>query len=105
MPFELLEDALSMLLRHQIVPMVLWDSAEYRNLPEFGITSVADSETGARRTLLMRKELRDKIVDSFEARREAIYNTFMRFDMPPFFVEGDFDADAMTEYFYQFVAA
>jgi hypothetical protein len=105
MPFELLEDALSMLLRHQIVPMVLWDSAEYRNLPEFGITSVADSETGARRTLLMRKELRDKIVGSFEARREAIYNTFMRFDMPPFFVEGDFDADAMTEYFYQFVAA
>jgi uncharacterized protein (DUF58 family) len=105
MPFELLEDALAMLLRHQIVPMVLWDSAEYRNLPEFGITSVADSETGARRTLLMRKELRDKIVGSFEARREAIYNTFMRFDMPPFFVEGDFDADAMTEYFYQFVAA
>jgi uncharacterized protein (DUF58 family) len=105
MPFDLLEDSLAMLLRHHIVPMVLWDSAEYRNLPEFGITSVADSETGARRTLLMRKELREKIVASFEARREAIYNTFMRFDMPPFFVEGDFDADALTEYFYQFVAA
>jgi hypothetical protein len=25
--------------------------------------------------------------------------------MPPFFVEGDFDADALTEYFHQFVAA
>jgi hypothetical protein len=29
----------------------------------------------------------------------------MRYDMPPFFVEDTFDADALTEYFHQFVAA
>ena len=28
----------------------------------------------------------------------------MEFDMPPFYVEGDFDADMLTEYFHQFVA-
>jgi len=104
MPFDQLEESLPMLLRHQIVPMVLWDSSEYRHLPEFGITSVADSETGAKRTLFIRKELREHIVKSFEDRRAAIDALFMRFDMPPFFVEGDFDADALTEYFYQFVA-
>ena len=104
-PLEQLKDSLSMLLRHQIVPMVLWDAAEYRNLPEFGITSVADAETGAKRTLFIRQELRERIVQSFEDRRAAINSLFLSFDMPPFFVEGDFDADALTEYFYQFVAA
>ncbi|MEK9826054.1 MAG: hypothetical protein VW395_07235, partial [Methylotenera sp.] len=93
------------LLRHYIVPVVLWDAAEYRNLPEFGLANVTDAETGEKRTLFIRKELREKIVQSFEARREEIYELFMRFDMPPFYVEGDFDPNLMTEYFHQSVAA
>ena len=105
MPMPLLEEAISNLTRHHIVPVVLWDDAEYKNLPEFGITAVTDPESGQKRTLLLRKKLRSKIIDSFEARREAIYALFMQFDMPPFYVEGDFDADMLTEYFHQFVAA
>lgn len=105
MPNDLLEEGLSNLLRHYIVPVVLWDAAEYRNLPEFGLANVTDAETGEKRTLFIRKELREKIVQSFEARREEIYELFMRFDMPPFYVEGDFDPDLMTEYFHQSVAA
>jgi hypothetical protein len=53
----------------------------------------------------LRKELREKIIASFEKRRNEIYELFMRFDMPPFYVEGEFDADLLTEYFHQFVAA
>lgn len=105
MPNDLLEEGLSNLLRHYIVPVVLWDAAEYRNLPEFGLANVTDAETGEKRTLFIRKELREKIVQSFEVRREEIYELFMRFDMPPFYVEGDFDPDLMTEYFHQSVAA
>jgi uncharacterized protein (DUF58 family) len=105
MPNDLLEEGLSNLLRHYIVPVVLWDAAEYRNLPEFGLANVTDAETGEKRTLFIRKELREKIVQSFEARREEIYELFMRFDMPPFYVEGDFDPNLMTEYFHQSVAA
>jgi len=105
MPLKELEASLANLLHHHIVPVVLWDADEYKNLPEFGITAVTDPETGAKRTLFLRKEYRDKIVAAFEARREAIYKLFMQFDMPPFYVEGDFDADALTEYFHQFVAA
>jgi len=104
MPLEELESALSMMLRHHIVPVVLWDSTEYKNLPDFGIASLSDCETGARRTLLLRKPLRDRIVQNFEERRQAIHSLFMRFDMPPFFVENEFDADSLTEYFHQFVA-
>ncbi|CAG0998144.1 hypothetical protein MTYP_02689 [Methylophilaceae bacterium] len=105
MPMEDLEAALALMLRHHIVPMVLWDEAEYRTLPEFGIASVTDSETGARRTLFLRKKYRDRIIQHFEERRAAIHALFMRFDMPPFFIEHGFDADALTDYFHQYVAA
>lgn len=105
MPLKALEASLANLLRHHIVPIVLWDADEYKNLPEFGITAVTDPETGAKRTLFLRKEYRDKIIESFEQRRAAINKLFIAFDMPPFYVEGDFDADALTEYFHQFVAA
>jgi uncharacterized protein (DUF58 family) len=105
MPLDLLEQTLSGLMRHHVVPVVLWDGAEYRKLPEFGITSVTDCETGARRTLFLRKGYRERIENAFEARREMLYKLFMRYDMPPFFVEDEFDPDALTEYFYQFVAA
>ena len=105
LPLSELESALSNLTRHHIVPVVLWDADEYKNLPEFGITAVTDPESGAKRTLFLRKDFRAKIIESFEARREAIYKTFMDFDMPPFFVEGEFDANDLTDYFHQFVAA
>lgn len=105
MPLKQLEEALANLLKHHIVPVVLWDADEYTALPEFGITAVTDPESGVKRTLFLRKEYRDRIIAAFEARREAIYKLFMQFDMPPFFVEGEFDADALTEYFHQFVAA
>ena len=104
-PMEQLEEALSNLTRHHIVPVVLWDSDEYTSLPEFGISAVTDPETGEKRTLFLRQEYREKIVAAFEARRAAIYKLFMQFDMPPIYVEGAFDADAFTEYFHQFVAA
>lgn len=105
MPLAMLEQSLATLARHHIVPVVLWDAAEYRSLPEFGIASVTDCETGAKRTLFLRKHLRNRILASFEARRELLQRFFMRFDLPPFFVEDRFDARAMTDYFYQFVAA
>ncbi len=105
MPLNELEQALSSMYRHHIVPLVLWDSAEYRNLPELGVANITDSETGARRTLFLRKDLRARILQAFEDRRAALEKLFMRFDMPPLFIEDGFNADDLTEYFYQFVAA
>jgi hypothetical protein len=105
MPLDELEQSLGTMIRHHVVPLVLWDSAEYRNLPEFGVASVTDCESGARRTLFLRKPYRDRILQAFEDRRKALEQLFMRFDMPPLFIEDGFDADDLTEYFYQFVAA
>ncbi len=105
MPLTQLEDALLLMLRHQIVPVILWNSAEYKTLPEFGITSINDPETGERRTLFLRAAYRQRILDTFEARRQAITDLFMKFDMQPFFVENTFDADLLTDYFHQYVVA
>lgn len=104
-PLEQLGEQLMPLMRHHVVPLVLWDAAEYRTLPEFGIASVTDCETGARRTLFLRKHYRERILQAFEDRRTALEKLFMSVDMPPLFIEDRFNADDLTEYFYQFVAA
>jgi uncharacterized protein (DUF58 family) len=105
MPISDLEEALVLMQRHHIVPVVLWNSSEYTDLPEFGIASVIDPESGVQRTLFLRKEYRDRILKSFADRRKAIEDLFLRFDMQPFFVENTFDADQLSEYFHQYVAA
>ena len=105
MPITDLEESLVLMQRHHIVPIVLWDSSEYSDLPEFGITNVTDPETGAKRTLFLRKSYRDRILKSFTDRRKAIEDLFLRYDMQPFFLENSFDADQLSEYFHQYVAA
>lgn len=105
MPLAALEQALALLVRHQIVPIVLWDKSEYETIPQFGIVNINDFETGEKRTLFLRKSLRERILSQFRQRREDIYNTFIRYDMPPLFVEDTFDADALSDYFFQFMAA
>lgn len=105
MPMADLEETLVLMQRHHIVPIVLWNSSEYKDLPEFGIANVTDPESGAKRTLFLRKEYRDRILKSFEDRRIAIENLFLRYDMQPFFVENNFDADLLSDYFHQYVAA
>ena len=105
MPLETLEEALIAMQRHHIVPIVLWDAAEYSAIPEFGLTHVTDSETGEKRTLLLRKSTHARIQSAFVERRAALDALLMRYDRPPFFIEQGFDADALTEYFYQFVTA
>jgi uncharacterized protein (DUF58 family) len=105
MPIKDLEASLVLMLRHHIIPVVLWDTAEYSDLPEFGIANVTDPETGSKRTLFLRKAYRERILDSFAERRKAIEDLFLRFDMQPFFVTNQFDADLLSDYFHQYVAA
>ncbi len=105
MPIEDLEASLVLMLRHHIVPVVLWDTAEYDDLPDFGIANVTDPETGAKRTLFLRKEYKKRILESFATRRKMIEDLFLRFDMQPFFVSNQFDADLLSDYFHQYVPA
>lgn len=102
MPLVIIEQALNTLSRHHVVPVVLWDSWEYKKLPHFGFSTITDPETGEQRTLFFRKELRRKFEEAFLARREQLKALFMRYEMPPHYVEDRFEAAALSEYFHQF---
>lgn len=86
--------------RHDLVPVVLWDPEEYRHLPAFGLVRLSDPETGAVRTLLMRRGLREGIARAFAARRAALDEIFRETGRPPLYMEHGFHPDRVTDYFH-----
>lgn len=94
-----LNSLLGTLARHDVVPVALWDNAEFERLPEWGLVYVEDPETGERRRLFMRPALREKFRMMFERRRDALVHLCTRHGREPFFVVDRFDADALTRYF------
>jgi uncharacterized protein (DUF58 family) len=104
MPLEILEQALNTLSRHHVVPLVLWDSGEYRKLPRFGLSVIIDLETGEERTLFFREALRKKFAEAFYERRQQLKALFQRYESPACFVEDQFNPAAISEYFQQFSA-
>ncbi|MBK7664005.1 MAG: VWA domain-containing protein [Sterolibacteriaceae bacterium] len=98
-PLDMLAQLLDGLAHHDVVPVVVWDEAEARRLPGFGLVELADPETGQRRTVLMRASLRRRWIEAVAQRRGALRDCFITHRTRPFFVDGDFDADALTRYF------
>jgi len=96
-----LEALLDAFAPHDLVPVVLWNSAEYERLPAWGFAELRDPETGARRRLFVRPSLRERIRETFAARRTVLVNLFGRFGREAFFLVDRFEADALTRYFYQ----
>ncbi|HSI22460.1 MAG TPA: DUF58 domain-containing protein [Methylophilaceae bacterium] len=102
MPLALIEKALNLLSRHQVVPVVVWDSGEYRQLPRFGLSTVVDPETGEERTLFFRDTLRRKFIELYESRRETLRALFLKYQSPPCFVEDKFNPAEITAYFQRY---
>ena len=100
LPFALLEKLLSSLVPHRVVPVVFWQRSEYETLPRFGLADVVDPETGARRTLLLRPRLRERIREKFMERKEQLERCCNRWNTKPLYVTDRFDPDAVTRYFY-----
>ena len=97
----MLEKLFASLLPHRICPIVLWDRAEYERLPRFGLITARDSETGRKRTLLLRPALRERLLASFSARRAKLNAFFQRHNTRPIFFERGFDAEKITQYFFE----
>jgi len=87
--------------RHDIVPVVIWDSAEYRNAPAFGIARIRDSETGAERYALLRRTLRQRLRESFDRRRETLKKVFLEFGHKPYFLLDKIDCDDLNRFFIE----
>ncbi len=99
-PLNFLQQVLGNFSRHQVVPIVLWDKAEFETLPVSGLAWVQDSETGGRRLLWLRPLLREKIAKRFDERRRSLEKVFASHELKPFFLTGAFDAERLTDYFF-----
>ena len=98
-PLDLLDELLTGLSRHQVVPVVLADSGELEPAPGFGLVRVVDAETGGERTLVMRPALRRRIQAETERRREALSRCFAAHGAVPIELADHLDPDRINDYF------
>jgi hypothetical protein len=100
-PLGRLDIALDLMAHAGVVPVVVWDPAETEPPTRNALASLRDAETGARRTLWLRPRLRQEWRRSVEQRRAEIDSYFAAHAIRPFYVEGVFDADALSRYFFE----
>ena len=86
---------------HFVCPIVLWDRAEFEPVPRFGITSVQDSETGRRQTIILRRSFQERLIAAFDSRRQYLMDFFHKNGTRPLFIEDRFNAERVTEYFFR----
>jgi hypothetical protein len=100
-PLERLDIALDLLAHAGIVPVVVWDSAETEPPSQNALASLRDAESGARRTLWLRPRLRQEWRQAVARRRAEIDSFFAAHSIRPFYVEGAFNPDALSRYFFE----
>lgn len=94
-----MEALLEPLARHDVVPIIVWDSAEYSHLPDYGLVLAEDPETGETRRYFMRPALRDRIKERFIERKKGLEHFFRTRGISPFFMVDRFDPEALTRFF------
>jgi uncharacterized protein (DUF58 family) len=103
-PLKRLPKILDTLTHAYVIPMVVWDRAEVEP-PEHGaLLAVDDAETGERRTVWLLGKTRRDWRDAVARRRAEIERLFDKRGIRPFYVQGAFDAEALSRYFLEAVA-
>ena len=100
LPLAEVEAVLASMAQHERVPVVLWDAAEFSLTPARGLVQVLDPETGRQQWLWWRPALRESWRAAALQRRESLLRLFRAQRLKPLFIEGRFDADAVTRYFH-----
>lgn len=98
-PLPLLRATLAGLAAHEVVPVVLWDPREFALPERWGLLQALDPETRRRRLVWWRPALRERWLAAQAAQRVALAQAFSEAGRRPLFVEGAFDADAVTRHF------
>lgn len=99
LPDALLNKTLNSLAPHDVVPLVLWDSAEYSNIPAWGWARVRDMEGGGDRSLFLRPSLVRLIKACYAERRKNIIAQCSKAGTrAPFFIEDTFNAERLTHH-------
>jgi hypothetical protein len=98
LPLPAIESILQSLARHDVVPILVSDSAEDAALPFFGLMNVQDLETNGRQVVLMRPALRRRWLAQAAAWRSALDRLFLRYGRPAFELADRFDADQLSRF-------
>jgi uncharacterized protein (DUF58 family) len=98
LPLDLIEAVFEALSEHDVIPIVLRDPREMRDLPAYGLVSLADLETGRRRLYAMRPSLRAALMREEAEAEKALRALAMRYGRPPFQVMGRVDWDKFGAY-------
>lgn len=98
-PAGLLDTMIADLARHEVVPLVVRDSAEDLSQAPFGLARIVDNETGAERTLWIRKRTRRAAASAAAAQRARLVRDLRRHHREPLFVEDVLDRDRLNRYF------
>lgn len=95
----LIKKTLQAFSMHDVVPLVLWDSAESEDLPAFGWAHVRDMETGQLRSLFMRKHLQQSIRASYQQRRNNLIKLCRQHGARhPFFIQDTFEPERLSRH-------
>jgi hypothetical protein len=100
-PLERLDIVLDLLAHAGVVPVIVWDPSETEPPSRNALVSMRDAESGARRTLWLRPRLRQEWLQAVARRRAEINSFFAAHSIRPFYVEGAFNADALSRYFFE----
>jgi len=101
LPLPLLQAVLASLAAHEVVPVVLWDPLEFTVGARRGLLHVVDPESGRRRLVWWRPALRERWQRAHAERHDALMHAFAAQRLRPLFIEGGFDADAVTRHFHR----
>lgn len=100
-PLARLDSALDLMAHASVIPIIVWDPAETEPPTSNVLASLSDMESHARRTLWLRPKLRDQWRQGVVRRRAEIDRYFNTHAVRPFYMEGRFDADALSRYFFE----
>jgi uncharacterized protein (DUF58 family) len=99
LPDALIHETFRAYAMHDVVPIILWDEAEFQDIPSWGLARVREMETGIERSFFMRPAMLQSIRNHAESRRSSLAKLCQQHGFrPPFFVTSQFDATALTRH-------
>lgn len=97
-PLAGLDDVLDLLAPAHVAPIVAWDAAELEPPAGNRLAMLRDAESGRSRTVWLRPALRARWREAVGQRRLALDALFGARGLRPFYLQGAFDAQALTNH-------
>lgn len=100
-PLAQMTAALDLLVRAWVVPLVIWDPTETAPPEANAFLRLRDAESGNLRALWLTPRLRRQWQARIDERRRQLDALFASRHLRPLYIDGRFDAAAISEYFIE----